>query len=480
MDTTIPPAAWESLLGYFKPRQSPYSSPVALAQQLDPRTVRTDALELIDAALVDVAERRCDRLIITMPPQEGKSTTASRRFPTWLLQRNPDLRIVVASYEHGVARRWGRVIRNDIGENPSLGLAVRPDTSAAHEWQLQGHDGGVYCVGIGGALTGRPVDLLIIDDPVKGPKEAESQTYRDGAWDWWESVGSTRLAPGAPVVLIMTRWHEDDLAGRLLREEPDTWRLLNIPAQADHRPELGESDPLGRDPGEFMVSARGRTTQQWQTIRRQRGSRVWNALYQGRPSPGEGLIFRREWWRRYEQPQWVVNDDGTHHALGFEQLCMSWDMAFKDTDGSDFVVGQVWGTRGENAFLLDQVRGRMSFVDTCMRVRGLAAKWPQVSAKLVEDKANGTAVINALQHTVPGLIPVEPQGSKVARASAVSPFAEAGNVWLPMPEIAPWVDDLVEEAAAFPMSSHDDQVDALSQALARLLLNAVRPRVRWM
>jgi predicted phage terminase large subunit-like protein len=477
---TIAPQAWEALLNYFKPRTSPYASPVALAQQLDPRTVSTGALELIDAALIEVAEGRNDRLIVTMPPQEGKSTTVSRRFPTWLLQRNPDMRIVIASYEHGVARRWGRVVRNDIGENPAaLGLAVRADTAAAHEWQLMGHEGGIYCVGIGGALTGRPVDLLIIDDPVKGPKEAESATYRDAAWDWWESVGSTRLAPGAPVVLVMTRWHEDDLAGRLLREEPDTWTLLNIPAQADHRPDDGETDALGREPGEFMASARGRTAQQWQTIRRQRGSRVWNALYQGRPSPGEGLIFRREWWRRYDQPQWIVNDDGTHHALGFDQLCMSWDMAFKDTDGADFVVGQVWGTRGENAFLLDQVRGRMSFVDTCMKLRALSAKWPGVSAKLVEDKANGTAVISALQHTVGGLIAVEPQGSKVARASAVSPFVEAGNVWLPDPEIAPWVDDLIEEAAAFPLSSHDDQVDTLSQALTRLLLNAIRPRVRF-
>lgn len=456
-----------------------FATPGALAAELDPRTIATAALDLIDAALVDVAAGRCDRLIVTMPPQEGKSTKISRRFPTWLLHRDPDLRVVVASYEHGVARRWGRTVRNDLAEHPELGLTVRSDTSAAHEWQLLGRDGGMYCVGIGGALTGRPVDFLIIDDPVKGPKEAESQTFRDGAWDWWESVGSTRLAPGAPVVLVMTRWHEDDLAGRLVREEPDTWRVLNIPAQADHRPELGESDVLGREPGEFMVSARRRTPAQWDKIRTQRGSRVWNALYQGRPSPGEGLIFQRTWWKWYDQPQWVETD-GVCHALTFDEIVQSWDMAFKDTDGADFVVGQVWGRRGEHAWLLDQVRGRMSFVDTCMKVRSLSARWPQAVAKLVEDKANGTAVINQLSSMLPGLIPVQPDGSKVARASAISPFVEAGNVWLPSPEIAPWVDGLVEECAAFPLSAHDDQVDALSQALNRILLSAVRPRVRWM
>lgn len=476
--TDIDPEVWRLFVASMTPRTSPFKTPGDLARAWDPKTVTTPALELIDEHLVEVAEGLNDRLMISMPPQEGKSVRASRRFPTWMLDRNRDMRIALASYEHGIARRWGRVVRNDITEHPELGMRVRADTSAAHEWQLQDHDGGMYCVGIGGPLTGRAVDLLIIDDPVKGPKEADSPSYRDEAWDWWESVASTRLAPGAPVVLIMTRWHEDDLAGRLLREEPDSWKVLNIPAVADHRPEYGESDPLGREPGQFMASARRRTLAQWRKIQHDRGTRVWTALYQGRPAPGEGLVFKREWWRRYDYPQWV-EDDGICTALSFDEVLQSWDMAFKDTDGADYVVGQVWGRRGDNAFLLDQVRGRLSFVDTCMKVRYLSAKWPQASAKIVEDKANGTAVINQLSSTVAGMIPVQPDGSKVARASAISPFVEAGNVYLPAPEVHPWVEELVEEAAAFPLSVHDDQVDALSQALNRLLLSAVRPRVRF-
>jgi predicted phage terminase large subunit-like protein len=389
------------------------------------------------------------------------------------------LPIIVASYESRIARRWGRTIRADLTAHPELGLALRSDTKAANEWQLAGHEGGVYCVGIGGALTSRQAGLILIDDPVKGPKEADSPVMRDAAWDWWGSVASTRLAPGAPAVLIMTRWHEDDLAGRLIREEPGAWRVLNIPARADHRPERGESDPLGREPGEYMLSARGRTAEQWERTRIERGTRVWSALYQGRPSPGEGLVFRREWWKRYETPQWI-DDNGERLTLTFDEVLMSWDMAFKDAESSDFVVGQVWGRRGSDALLLDQVRGRMSFVETCMAVRQLAAKWPQANAKLVEDKANGPAVISSLSRTVPGLIAVQPEGSKVARASAISPFIEAGNVYLPSPELAPWVGDLIEEAASFPLSTNDDQVDALSQALSRLLLNAVRPRVRFL
>jgi predicted phage terminase large subunit-like protein len=475
------PAVWTEATRAMRSRSERFRDPMDLGTALDGRLVLTPALSLISQALVDLADGVEDRLIISMPPQEGKSQLASRRFPTWLLHRNPDTRIALASYEHNVARRWGRTVRNDVNIHPRLNLRVRSDTSAAHEWQLDGHDGGMYCVGIGGSLTGRPVDVMIIDDPVKGPREAESQVYRDAAWDWWEQVASTRLAPGAPVVMILTRWHEDDLAGRLMREEPDSWRLLNIPAQADHRPENGETDPLGREPGEYLTSARGRTPAQWERIRTERGSRTWHALYQGRPTPGEGLVFHRDWWKRYERPQWMdPYGNGELLALSMDQVVQSWDMAFKATDGADFVVGQVWGRRGDDVYLLDQVRSRMTFVDTCMAVRSLTAKWPEAHLKLVEDKANGPAVISQLKAVVPGLVAVEPQGSKVARASAVSPFVEAGNVFLPAPEIAPWAEPFIEECASFPLSAHDDQVDAMSQALTRLLLQAVRPRVRWL
>ena len=196
-----------------------FLTPGDLAAHLDARTVQTEALDLLDQHLVDIAERRLDRLIWTMPPQEGKSQRISRIFPLWLLLQNPDTRIAIVSYEADIARRWGRAVRNDIKAHPELGIAVRHDTSAAHEWQLEGHDGGIVTTGIGGALTGRPVDVLIIDDPVKGRAEADSATYRETAWTWWTETGSTRLAPNAPVVLLMTRWHQDDLAGRLLTSE---------------------------------------------------------------------------------------------------------------------------------------------------------------------------------------------------------------------------------------------------------------------
>lgn len=314
-------------------------------------------------------------------------------------------------------------------------------------------------------------NCLIIDDPIKDRAEADSEIIRATCWDWWIESLSTRLAPGAPVVLILTRWHQEDLAGRLLAaEDGHLWRVINIPAEAE-----SDDDLLGRQPGEYMISARGRTAAQWEAIRTRVGARTWAALYQGRPSPAEGDLLKRDGWARYDRPQWIERPDGTRIVPDLAshpdcEIVQSWDLAFKDSKTSDYVVGQVWLRRGVDAYLLDQTRGRLSFTETCMAIRGLTARWPQATAKLVEDKANGPAVLNALRSTVGGLIPVEPEGSKYARAAAISPLVEAANVHLPTPELAPWVEGLIEEAAGFPNSAHDDQVDALTQAVHRLLL----------
>lgn len=449
-----------------------YPTPGALAAHLYPRlTTQTPALDLLDSELVDISEGTIDRLMWFMPPQEGKSQRVSRWFPLWMLLRNPDLRIAIASYELGVARRWGRAIRNEIKAHPELGLTVRTDTAAAHEWELEGHTGGVYCAGVGGPLTGRPVDLMIIDDPVKGRQEADSEAYREVAKEWWSETVNARLGEHTPVVLIMTRWHEDDLAGWLLSEYPEDWRVVNVPALADHDPAKGQVDPLGREPGEWLLSARGRTVTGWEKRRKNFGERGFTALCQGRPSPAEGDLLKRAWWRFFHAPMWREQPDGSMRVGDVDDVIMSWDMAFKDTRSSDYVVGQVWARRGADAFLLDQVRDRLDFPATCRAVQTMAARWPQAHAKLVEDKANGTAVIAQLSSIVGGLIPVGVTESKQARAAAVSPYVESGNVYLPDPKIAPWVAGLIEEAAAFPNGTHDDQIDTLTQALSRLLIS---------
>lgn len=471
--------AWDTVADQLDPVMSDtakWATPGAMALATNPATVQTPALDLIDAALVEAFNTPDSRLIISMAPQEGKSVRAANDFPVWALTQNPDLRIVTASYAQGLANRNGRAIRNRISTHPELGLRIAGDNGAVSEWTLDGHEGGVLSVGVGAGVTGRPADMLIIDDPVKDRKEANSELKRDTVWDWWTDAASARLAPGAPVVVIMTRWHKDDLAGRLLERDPDAnWRFINIPARADHRPERGEVDILGREPGEYMQSARRRTLAQWKQREATAGSRTWASLYQGRPTAEEGDVFPPvDKLARYDRPLWVEKPDGSCIVPGIgrddHELVQSWDLAFKDSKSSDYVVGQVWLRVGVQAFLLDQVRERLNFTATCAAIKRMSAKWPQSIAKFVEDKANGPAVMNALQKTVVGLIPIEPEGSKYARASAVAPMLESGNVVFPEESLLPNVGQLLEEMGNFPNSSHDDTVDAMSQAVNRLLL----------
>ncbi|WP_435744929.1 phage terminase large subunit [Nocardioides sp. SYSU DS0663] len=458
-------------------RAQPYATPGEMAAALDRTTIQTPALRLIDERLAAVARGEVERQQINMPPQEGKSLRTSIWFPLWLLHRNPNLRIAIVSNGFELAQTFGEAIRDKLKAHPELGLTLSKSTAKKHEFKLLGYEGGVVCVGIEGSLTGKPVDLLIIDDPYKDEKQADSKAWRQTVRNFWQSVALTRLAPGAPVVIVQTRWRRDDLSGWLQEEHPDEWDVLNIAAQAidsttlpEDDPDHGQPDPLGREPGEFMESARGRTARDWLKKIREVGSRVWNAMYQGRPAPVEGGILKRDWWQRYDQPLWLERPDGARIVTNFDEILMSWDMAFKDTDSSDFVVGQVWARRGVDAYLLEQVRGRWDFVETCAQFEQLAARWPQAVLKIVEDKANGPAVIASLRNRVGGIVPEEPQGSKEARARAVSPLVEAKNVWLPAPAIAPWVGALIEECAGFPTATNDDQVDALSQGLNRLLL----------
>jgi predicted phage terminase large subunit-like protein len=311
----------------------------------------------------------------------------------------------------------------------------------------------MIAAGVGGPLTGQGADLAIIDDPVKGPEEANSQLQRDSIWDWYRFVLRTRLQPNAAVILVLTRWHEDDLAGRLLKaakEDPaaDQWIELKLPALAE------DDDPLGRALGEPLWPGQY-SREALQAIKASIGTYAWLALFQQRPISPQGAFFHREWWKHYRE-----------RPGSFDQVIQSWDMTFKETRDTDFVVGQVWGKVGAFKYLLDQVRGRMSFTTTLQAVRTLSARWPEATTKLVEDKANGPAVIDSLNRELGGFIPVEPQGGKEARAAAVSPQVEAGNVFLP--EGAPWLDGYIEEHAAFPKGANDDQVDATTQALIRL------------
>jgi len=409
----------------------------------------------LNRKLVDVAAGRIKRLIVSMPPRHGKSELVSRYFPAWYIGTFPDKRIILVSYEADFAATWGRKARDLLEEHgPTLfGIRVSGNSSAANRWDIEGHEGGMVTAGVNGPITGKGADIGIIDDPVKNDQEAMSVTYQERTYEWYKSTFRTRIQRDGAIILIMTRWHENDLAGKLLaaqEEEGEKWEVVSLPAIAE------DDDPLGREIGQPLCPDLF-TKDALESIKKSVGSYWWASLYQQRPSPAEGGIFKRNWWQYYRR----VPDR-------FDEIIQSWDMTFKDTKTADFVVGQVWGRKGADKYLLDQVRDRMDFPATIQAVRTLSAKWPQARVKLVEDKANGPAVIATLKKEISGLIPVEPQGSKESRAWAVSPEVEAGNVYLPDPSIAPWVHDFIEECAAFPNGANDDQVDAMSQALMRL------------
>ena len=287
---------------------------------------------------------------------------------------------------------------------------------------------------------------------MKDRAEANSATVRQSIWDWYTSTAYTRLSPGGGVIVMATRWHLDDLIGRLIENmengQGDTFTVINYPAIAEH-------DEIHRRKGEALHPERY-SLDQLKKIQKTVGSRDWAALYQQHPVPDGGALFKLEWFRR-----WTA----TSLPPEFDHTLMSWDMTFKDSKNSDYVVGQVWGKKGPNFYLLDQVRGQWDFVKTKEMVRVLAHKWPRVVRKLVEDKANGSAVISELKSTVSGFVPITPTESKEARASSVTPYFEAGNVFIPEDSAAPWVPHYVSELLEFPAGSHDDQVDSTTQAL---------------
>ena len=470
-----------------------WSTPGELAKAINPAWVQTPALGEIDRQLVWLYSTPGARLLISLPPQEGKTSACCQLGSLWALIRDPERRIGIVSYSQGLAESSGRMIRNTISSfdgtdgSLDLGLRIARDNGAASRWQLDGHRGGAICAGIGSGLTGKPLEALVLDDPYADKEQAESAYYRQRVMDWWQTVGSTRLAPGAPVCVVLTRWHHDDIAARLVAaEDGHRWRVVNIPARADFDPAKGQSDPLGREPGEWLRSARGRTVAEWEAIRIQAGARTFASLYQGKPSPDAGDVWRRQWWRRYQVPLWSQHPDvpGAYRVNECNEVVMSWDMAFKGVEAtaSDFVVGQVWARRGADVFLLDQVHKRLSFTETVVAFRALVGRWPQAVKRLVEDKANGTAIIDLLRSKIGGIVPVNPKESKFARASAVSPFLEAGNVHLPDRSIALFdPEGLIEESAAFPAGAHDDLVDATSQALAVMLLdgNGAQQWINW-
>lgn len=461
-------------------------SPVQQAIEVDPMFRVRDHLEYVGSrvaqAVVDVENGKNRMLAVSMPPRSGKSTLLNRYTPLWLLRKHPDWSIITASFDGSLTGEWAGQVRNLIEERSDLGVRLAKDGGALSRWStVQG--GGIYSASIRSPLTGRGAKVLIIDDPIKDYVDAHSAIMREALWNWWLSVAQTRLEPPYLVMVIMTRWHEDDIIGRMLNPEnegdPADWEVISIPAVA------GKNDVLGREVDEPLISpllneSSEEAFTRWLDVKRSVGSYVWSSMYLQSPAPAKGAIFDTGWWRYWTTDPGKATEDGRVTYLDPDSITGgrwvdSWDMAFKDTDSSDYVVGQRWVRIGNERFLLHQVRQRMSFTKTLKTfiewAKPTSRYGKQVRTRLVEEKANGAAIINTLNREITGIKAINPKDSKVARARNITPEVESGHVYLPHPTDPgnEWVTDLISELRNFPFDVHDDQVDALTQALNHLL-----------
>lgn len=427
--------------------------------------------------------REIKRLMIFAPPRSGKSQLVSRQLPPFIHGLYPNARIISASYSADLATDMNyacqRIIDSDAYKQLFPQSRISSDKglkSSEGRWQrnadgyeIIGHGGSYRCAGVNGSLTGKGCDYGILDDVIKNRLEADSPTYRKRILEWYTSTMRTRLEKDGCMLIMLTRWHEDDLAGRLLAlaksdPEADQWEVLSFPAIKDiEKDPLAVDDP--REMGEPLWPAKFDLANMMAT-KASSGTRDWNSIYQQRPTNEEGAIIKRHWWKFYDElPE------------GIETMMQAWDLTFKDTKSSDFVAGFVGARKGANIYIVDRVHDRLSFTETIKAFENFCAKYKQAYEKVVEEAANGAALIDTLRNKIPGIIGVRPQGTKIARVNAVSPMVEAGNVYLPNPERAPWVNEVIEEFTSFPAGAHDDQVDALTHMLMRF---KQMPTTNWL
>ena len=419
-------------------------------------------LEVLNRKLMDLAAGRITRLAVFMPPRHGKSQLCSRYFPAWFLGTFPDQRVIQAGYGSAFASTWGRHARNTINAANSMGIfnsSVDPSKSSANEWDILDREGGMYAVGVGGGITGRGADLLTLDDVVKSREEAESPTYREKTLDWYTDDAYTRLHPGGRILLVATRWHHQDLPGTIIERDKgrDKWEVLCFPAIAE------EADILGREPGEALWPERYPLAA-LDDISAELGSYGFAALYQQRPAPREGGMFKREWFKIKD----AVPAGG--------RIIRFWDLA-GTAGGGDWTAGVKLVAYPNGTFaVLDVRRDRLS----PSGVRNLLLSTAQLDGYdcmvgMFQDPGQaGKDQMQEYSRILSGypLFVMSTSGNPDLRAESFAAQCEAGNVILSR---GPWNEAFIEELCAFTSKSTggvDDQVDGISGGFAQLTREA--------
>ncbi len=421
-----------------------FRTPADCAETLsDGAWIRYDHLDYISNKIAEIRYRKL-RLIVSVPPGHGKSKLISHWTPVWFMGEWPDRRVGLATYEANFAAYWGGQVRDSIDANrDQLQLELTRDTTAKSDWRLR-TGGSMITAGVSGPITGRRFHLLLIDDPIKNIAEAESIVYRENLWKWYRTVARTRLFQDGSIIIIMTRWHTDDLIGRLLEQSKEPWEHIKLPAKAE--PE----DPLGREEGDPLCPELF-DTPELDTLQEEVGGttgRYWVALYQQRPSAEAGTIFKIEWWTYYKEVPKLT------------RIIQYWDTAFKKGKTTDWSVCLTLGQHETGVNILDLWRGKVEYPELITMMK---AKYDQYhpQAVKVEDAGSGQSAIQSLtRDTSIPIIKIKAEGTKEQRANLITGVVEAGRVSLP--ERASWLAIFLEELTSFPGGKHDDIVDVVS------------------
>jgi predicted phage terminase large subunit-like protein len=398
------------------------------------------------------------RIVVSMPPRHGKSFYISEHLPAWYVGMFPDNQVILTSYEAEFAAEFGGKARDLIANDENyLGVRVDPTKKSSSFWKIDGHRGGVKTAGARGPITGRGAHLFIIDDPIKNSEEAQSETLRNKNWDWFRSTAYSRLEPGGVMVVVQTRWHMDDLAGRIIRElaNVEPWEVVSFPAIAE------EHDVLGRAPGEPLWPDRI-ALPQLENIRGTVGPFWWSALYQQRPTPAEGGLFKLEFFNQFYDvfPQVVKS-------------CRFWDLAATKNSDSDFTVGLMLSLCDDgNFYVMDIVRGRWAPYERD-RIIKQVAQLDGYNVKIRMEKepgASGESLIDSMGRMLTGhnFRGIRSKDSKMARVNSIDGIASVAGVGRLRLRKGHWTREFIDELIMFPNAQHDDQVDALSGAYKAL------------
>lgn len=426
---------------------------------------RAKHLELLCSKLEAVERGEIKRLMVFMPPRHGKSEVVSKKFPAWYLGRNPGKEMIISSYSGDLANDFSRIAKSTLNEwgEKLWGTQLSRESRAVDRWGIEGHRGGLTAAGVGGPITGRGAKVAIIDDPFKNYEEAASDTIRQKVWDWYRSTLRTRLAPGGSIVLVMTRWHEDDLAGRLLNEAKiggEQWEVISLAAEAE------ENDPLKRKLGNALWPS-WFPIEELKALAKSLGSYLYSALYQQRPSPAEGLKFKRSWFRYFEQDDQyykLLQPDGTRKLVE-KSKCWRFqttDTAATEKESSDYFVCSTWDVTPQcDLLLVDVFREK---AETTKHEAIISAQYNRYKPQYIRVE-NKTYGLNIIQNCVKLGLPViaaKADTDKVSRSLVIQARYEVGTVYhrLGMNNLG----DIEDELTSFPTGKHDDFVDTASIA----------------